>query len=441
MKKLFLILLFVLLAFSLFAKGEQEAKITQPGDPVVLLFAVDGGIGQGTGWYDMIQEFTTKHPNVTVKWLGLDIASGGVEALSAYIAAGIRPLFKDFMGRSGKFMVEEYALNLSPYIPDLEDYLPGTLDMMTRNGKIYGLPLPTQAMGFFVRTDILDQIGFEVEEGWTIDDWLKMAAKIKNNTDVYPTYIFAANQSADYYYMSWFAMFGAHMYKNGDYSKTTLNSPEGVEAMTFLKLIYDLGYVPQEASVLTAMDYIKAMGAGKFASGNAWANEPANRMKSMVDQGVISEPFPYKMVDFPKAPGVEVVQHCGQFHGIVCPRSDYVENGKRRPKDQVLDDLYGEFAIAVRDTETNASMASKTGGLYPVRSSEVSRAEGEDFEFVNSRFLKAGLWDVGMSTQQYSAVRAMMFPRLQALFSGAEDPAEAMARYEENVNAAIAEFE
>lgn len=437
MKRFFLILMLALLSLSLFAKGQEE-QVTKPGDPVVLLFAVDGGIGPQTLWHGAIEGFVKEHPNVTVKWLALDVSSGGVEAMTAYLAAGIRPLLKDSYTRLSKYIDPEYALDLTPYVPDKADYLPGVLEMSTRNGKLLALQLGVQIFAQFANLDILSAAGYEVQLGWSTDDFMDMAAKVKANGD-WPTFLFAKNQNADYFYMQYFADFGAVMYENADYSHSALNSQEGVRAMRFLNDLYQNGYVPSEAPIYDAGDYLRHLYTGQIATGVIFGSSIDAAINGQVTQGAIDKAWEYKFVDFPRGPGVESVAHTSQFHGLIAPRSDYLDQrGRRLPKDQIVDDLYGELVIVLRDVEESTYLLPDAA-IFPSHKMDIPEPRSFRFYYDLKALLDAGgIWDQGLSLPEYAAIRTLMYPRLQAMWSGETTPEEALAMYEENVNKILA---
>lgn len=444
MKKL--LIGFLLLASVMsFAIGQKETVSTEV-KPVTLLFAVDASNFGASMWGDMARRFEAENENVKVKWIGIDVSTGGNESMMAYTAAGVHPMFKDYTGRIGQFTNPDYALDLTPYILDKDKYVDGVFAPYTRDGKIYGIPFGGTPLGFWVNKTLLNEAGYTIPPNWTVADFVKMCDAVKTKTGKYPVYIFSKNQNADYLYMLFFTFFGAEMYAPGDNTKSALNSPAGLKGMEFLKLMYDKGWTPKEAAALDANDYLRETRQNAVAAGFAMLGWMSDGMNSMISQGSISERFEYEFVTIPKEPGVT---RGGMFlmqHGVVAPRSDYVDywTGERKPKNQRVDDMYGKLAIAVRDTEEGEYRQNSVSVRSNITFKPLEKADTtpdwvfaltvRDTNTVMAQFPSEGIWDMGLALPEYSTIRPLFYPRMQAMFAGKETPAEALAKYEADVN-------
>ena len=436
--------MFALVCGLAFGKGQADmgVPIYTEEKPAVLFVAKDGNITDEP-FKSMVTAFREKNPHAVIRHLGIDISDGGLSAMIAYVAAGIRPLYKDYAGRVGAFKVEEYALNLSPYV-DFSDYYPDVLETVTVDGKVLAIPLGGQYCVMSVNTTILEAAGFDPArcQNWSVDDFLEMARLVRDNTDKTPLAFFCNNQSADYLYSHVLTWFGADMY-NDDYTESNLLAGgAGLKAFEMFKLLYDEGFIPRESAVLSAGDYLAMFGRGEVAAWCGWVGWNENfRRQRVENEGVAWWDFDY--VPYPKAEGVEKAPLFMQNHFALAPRSDYItdlKNDIRRPKDAELDRLYAELAVALRDAEESTYAQNS----YSVRKSLALAGlpEGLDAEEVaRHREIVAanGSWDWGLSQMTYSTIRKELFPRLQALFAGEETPEEALETYVENVNRILTE--
>jgi len=300
-------MLMILLAVVVFAGGEKEV----PLDNIRIL--VNGG---GEGFWLIVEDmFSEKYPEVMVEYLTIDLSTGATISMDTMVAQGDAPdVYKDFLGRTGKYMLPDFALNLSEAM-DLSDFYPAMLASLSTDGVVYGLPGYGGYQGLMVNLDLLAEIGGELPgpDGWTISEFLDLAEKCKAEGK-YVTGMFAGNQSGDYLYMNWFAAFGAEMYTDG-YAESALDTPEGLATIRFWKHLYDKGYIPKESSVLTDDDYVLQVVRGEILAGAFYPPWAISYFDVVAEQGY--EPFNYAFLPFPHAANIERTPACGNFTGIV----------------------------------------------------------------------------------------------------------------------------
>lgn len=76
-------------------------------------------------------------------------------------------------------------------------------------------------------------------------------------------------------------------------------------------------------------------------------------------------------------------------------------------------------------------------GQVPNRGDVVAEFPDEHSAAIADIVARNGLFDLGITTQTFSEVRAQGFPELQAMFTGNKDPGEAVHSYADNVNAIL----
>jgi len=246
-------------------------------------------------------------PDVRIEMLMLDLSDGSTISMDALNASGQTPnVYTDYVGRVSKYMRPGFALPLNGYVRDLDKYVPGVLDAYTRDGDVLALPQPGGVQGMAINLEIMEAIGFEVTEDWTIDDFLHMAAMVKQQFDgeKWATGMFAGNQSGDYLINNWFAAFGAELYQNGDYSKTTIRETGVEKVYEFFQGLVENGYVPPGSAALVDDDYVLQWARGELAATAFFPGWVAPYQNIVKQQGY--EPFEFVFMPFPTATGEPV---------------------------------------------------------------------------------------------------------------------------------------
>lgn len=412
MKRLFLILLVLLCAVNIFAKGAQERKIT-------VLFTVDGPKDR-TLWKDAAEATKAKFPGLEVEFLKVDLSTGAPVSMDTLIAAGTPPdIYGDTMVRTSRYIVPEFAMAVNDYM-DVSDY--AYLEPLTRNGKVLALPTQGGAQGMILNLDLLEAAGYTVPDNWTIGDFMTMCGKVKAYADktgkeVYGTGLFAGNQSGDYLWMQWFASFGVDLYSD-NYVASTQNEG-GAAVWEFFKSLKNSGFVPNNSATLTDDDYALQWSKGMYAACAFFPNWVDMYFKSAMEQGLIKEPFRYKFVEFPNnAPA------CTSYEGVV------VNKNTKYPAEVI------EFVKNITSIE---SMNVRIKILSSVAYRKGATAKPDDSHAIEIDQIVAanGVYDLGVSNSWFAEVRAQGFPVLQSVLSGKITAAEAAELYTKKVNEII----
>lgn len=374
---------------------------------------------------DIIATFEKTHPGVTVRPILVDLSTGSTMTADALIASGQAPdVYSDFGGRSGRFVIPEYALDLTPYLSRAErdDYIPSLLALTTKGGKILALPLSMWAHGFAVNTDILASAGYTLPTSWTTTDFLAMAEKVKAKGK-YATILFAKNQSSDAWWMDWFAAFGAVQFANADYSKTRLNSPQGIAALNFLKLLVDKGYVPPGPPELDDDIALEQWARGNIVGLEMQSGHAPPSIKSAVDQKLLDKPFAYTFMELPHAPGLA---HTPTTAG---PTLIVVHKSNDQARNRAAVDLAKAFGGGDFLKE-----AAKRPGYFPALRSVPNTADDPMGKLIQSIVGTAGVWDMGIVLPQFSEIRAQGFPLMQEFYAGRLTAQQVLNAYEAKVN-------
>jgi len=354
------------------------------------------------------------------------------EQLKTMIAADEAPdVYIDWIGRVAPYLLPEYALDLAPYMDDLGDFIPGSLEPFMRGKKLLGLPQPGSAQGMLLNVTLLNEIGYEMPSdiNWSIEEFLYMCNQVKNKAPgKFGTALFAGNQSGDYLWMNWFYAFGGAMYALGDYSKTIINSPQSLEALQFLKGLYESGYVQPEAPVLNDDDYAVYWQQHTYAA-MPWFPPWSQAYEKVARETYENwEPFEKRFVAFPNATGKGTPTYVS-YAGIVAHKS----------KSAARNRLIARLAWYFTSPDLQKIMMEKTD-VYPNRLSvEADPTKDRNWMEVQEIVARNGVIDLGNTLPQFGEIRPIMYPLMQKLYKGEMSPQEVLDEYERAVNAVLSD--
>ena len=188
-------------------------------------------------WYQpYVESFNEKYPNVDVQVVQQGFTNRE-EQLTTAISGGNAPdvvyFNPDFVPR---FAEEELLVGLDDLRDDWDSFVPSALEAMTYEDTLYSAPILIQASPTFVNQKIM--------EGPTTWDEMRAVGEAAKEAGYYLTqYSGIATLNHNYYMYLWQAG-GAVL--NDDMSAAAFNSPEGLEALEFIKEMVDNGWVPTE---------------------------------------------------------------------------------------------------------------------------------------------------------------------------------------------------
>lgn len=415
MKRIALILLVFLAAFGL---GAQTI--------VILANAGDSPLGNTTLYTEALKAFAKDYPNVKVEFLAVDMSDGSTLTMDAQLKAGTPPnIYMDSMVRVSKYIVPEFALPLDGLARELGKYNPGVLDPFRRGGKLLALPQPGSAQGMCINLDMMKDIGYTVPKDWTIDDFLKMAALVKQKygDQKWATMLFAGNQSGDYLLNNWFAAFGAQFYPPGNYDKSIIADTGGAKVYKFYQDLVRAEYVPPHAATLNDDDFAAYWGAGKLAAVAFFQGWTGPYLKTAIDQGLIKEPFKYMFVPFPRAPGVKTVATYINAAVIV---------GHKTGTD--IDKITARMMECLNSAAIQDGLA-QYGSVASNRSDAVYKQTDPRLLEIAEIAKKGGIQDVGLADPRFTVRRAIQFPILQKVLNLAITPEAAIAEFQAKLSA------
>lgn len=251
-KVLILILLALLSTGFAFATGKGEAKAVTEKATVQLAIS-PREVGKIIP--PLIEDFQSKNPNIEVEWLKVPGVPGEQHTLyvTNLAAQAEQPdvIAVDVIW-PGEFIANGWAEPLNEYFSakELKPYLEGMLNSVTVGDKVYGIPLYTNAIHFFYRTDLLEKYNHKVPD--TLEELVAVAQDIlkKENDPNLTGYIsmWAQIEGLFMNYLQFFWGAGGQFFNNQ--GKVAVNTPAGKKALqTMVDFIYKHKIAPE--SILT----------------------------------------------------------------------------------------------------------------------------------------------------------------------------------------------
>lgn len=163
------------------------------------------------------------------------------------------------------------------------------------DGNLYAGPVNWDTIALFYNKDMFDAAGIEYPTAdWTWDDFAEAAAALTNaENDVYGAAVYSEYQAG---YANWVAGTDTTPVVDAERTTCTLTEPGTIEALTFLKNLYDQGYMPS-VSILggsSADDAFNYWLNGRVAmvTGGSWK----------LPQAIEEATFNWDIVQIPKHP-------------------------------------------------------------------------------------------------------------------------------------------
>jgi ABC-type glycerol-3-phosphate transport system substrate-binding protein len=285
------------------------------------IFGSEGSTKADDGelWSDFygraINEYEREHPGVNINFALRGVEAGGTTTyVDAAVAAGTPPdIYYDDAFRIQKYYQADLLESMAPALTDEDKaaYDSRLLGLVTgADGEPWGIPCGTGFVSYVINKTMFEEAGLEdmlpqdPDRSWTTEEFLEACRAINDPPDHYCTMFFAKTPSFDTSFNNFFGGFpGCELFDpvTGEYA---VNSPECVEAMTFLHGLLEEGLIVPGPSGFVDDDqdgYWKrkeiAMTGGGF-----WYNGVTKR--GLEDESIES-PMEYLLVNYPNKPGAE----------------------------------------------------------------------------------------------------------------------------------------
>lgn len=131
---------------------------------------------------EAIEKYKTVEPNVTITYKSIGAGSDIGTELKADMSAGTMPTIFNAIGPSEYETYKEYLEDLSDQ-PWVKHANKGTLDLLTVDGKIYGLPVSTEGLGLIVNKQIFEDAGIDISNLKTMEDFDTAFSELQKKID------------------------------------------------------------------------------------------------------------------------------------------------------------------------------------------------------------------------------------------------------------------
>jgi len=366
----------------------------------------------------IIKMFEKRYPEIKVVPEYIPVGNMQQKVMIAIAADDTPDTLIDYFGRISSWWGQGALESLNGTLSkkDVEDFPSSLLELMSIDGNLVGYPTTMGARTFGANVTLLEKAGVANllpkgdNYGWSLKDFETAAKKVSQLDGVYGTGFFCANPSGDYHMLGWFQSFGAYLYQNGDYTKTTLNYENGVKALEWMIDMVEKGYATPGPAGTTDDHHVEAFWSGKIAFGG-WVPTP-QQAEGNYKSGMINYLPKYRLLEFPHVEGVAPPP---VFIGmdVLC----LFKNSKVK-----------EEAIKWMQYRTNRlSVEIQLEYFSPsVPARKSVPVEVEHIATVKKIIEHAGVGDLGLASPNYVKVRNLQYPELQAAFTGAKTAKQAL---------------
>jgi ABC-type glycerol-3-phosphate transport system substrate-binding protein len=406
--------------------------------PIKLTFMATGPLkfmpGQDASGYEsldkkLVADWMKANPGVTVDVIYRDVTQGML-SFQTLLAAGTPPdVWLEAAGNANPYLHDAYAIDFKQYLTkaQLAVYKPESISPYIRNGNYYALPEAQVAGGFAVNLDMLAAIGEKLPtlDKWTTDEFYRIAKKLKVNG--IPSLVFFTKNGFSGWDQLWLSAFGGQMYKPGDYSKVTINSPQSVSALKWMKKLVDEGLVAAPPNEMTDDDSIELFTTGKLFSGIMQNGHSDYWVPEQVKAGKLAKEFAMTFVELPHAPGMKHAITFGYQTIVVAHRA--VSDAKTK--------AIVKLAYEVAAGKDYVYAGCVTAGGFTTRTDVEPKGGVTDkpsYAGIAALAKVAGLQDLNPFGPKSKEVNSLWKEPIQAFFRGEVTAEKALADFEAAAN-------
>ena len=242
MKKLIVLLTAICLLFSAAGCGQKKKA-----DDGIIRISIGNWPSEnekaGRELYDQrVQKMKKKYPNVEIT---PDVGAVDVKTFLTKAASGQLPnLYVTYFTEASKIINEGYARDITSFI---EKYgyknaiKEPIMDLVTSEGKIYGLPTNSYAMGLMINMELFSKAGLINEDGTpkiprTYDEVAEYSQIINEKTGKAGFILPTTNNCGGWHFMNIAWSYGVKFMEDRDGKwYATFDSPEAVAALQYVK--------------------------------------------------------------------------------------------------------------------------------------------------------------------------------------------------------------
>lgn len=261
---------------------------------------------------------------------------------------------------------------------------------------------------------------------WTLAEYEEILNTLKADlpkdkySNAYPMGLYALNNQGDTWNLAYLRMFGNEFF-NAE-GQLAVNDEKGVKAATWMKKIYDDGLTNPGAESVSSNDinamYQNQQLAISFTNPILFTNTKADMESGKVPK------FDARLANIPSESGDPL--------SFTYVSGAAVFNTEDEKRIQVSKDF-------VKFVSSDKELVKSSKNSVPVRKTVVDEFKGENPYFEAYANNEQYMFNFTGNVPGYNQLRQVLYPELQAMFTDAKTPAEAIESYETSGNKVIEE--
>jgi ABC-type glycerol-3-phosphate transport system substrate-binding protein len=388
--------------------GEASTEIVMWRFPLM-----DDQEAETAAWDEVIASFNEEHPNVKITIETQPWDDRRQKLLSA-IGTGRGPdVFYMNPDMISQFALSNAIVPISDYVTDeeTEKFNPGTL--IPWEGQLYALPILQNSVVYIYNTDLVAELGLDPENLPTTIAEFEEWAQVAKENDVFVSTWSGNTATSGLTALIW--QFGGDIYDED--GNVIIDSPETVAAMTFLKRMYDEGWIPPDSITSGSEEQTDAFRNGQVLSILMDGNSFYGSRETYVN-------------NFNWAFGPVLSEQRQVTSGTV---GSYAVSSKAADPAMAV-----EWIKHVTDTE-NSVKINKTVGYLPPLKEAASFYEGD--EAFQTLLERASYVQVDPIFPSASQAYIILAEEAQAIMTGDKTPEQAVADMQSRIDEAKSQLE
>lgn len=247
------------------ASPSTAASPSAASEPVTIKIVHQFGDAESDKFDTIVAAFEAANPTITIEQERNNEQNYYDKLVTTILGGSAPDIARVEPPKAAQYVAAGYAADLSELVPaDVKgDFFEGTLEPLTKDGALYGIPQDVAVLSLFYRSDLFQAAGIDSPPAtW---DELVTTAKAITKDDVYGIGLFGGWGAFEFY--PWFWQAGGEMLKDeGGKLVPAFNSPEGVAALQFWVDLVKTHKVMPEGTATQGEDEVKGpFIAGKIA--------------------------------------------------------------------------------------------------------------------------------------------------------------------------------
>lgn len=381
------------------------------------------------------ERFEEEHENVDIT---VEVVAGDQrdELLNVNLNGGTPPdIFFESVFAMGDYAHRGALVPINDIVAEdaKSDIEQGYWDSVTFGDDIYFYPFSHNPGTLTYNADMFKAAGLEQYIGeeneiktWTLEEYEGILAALKANlpstqfTNASPMGLFALNNQGDTWNLAYLRMFGNEFFdKDGN---IIVDDANGAKAAAWLEKIYKAGYTNPGAESVSSND-VNALFQNQQVAISFTNPILFNNAQADMNDGKATK-FDMRLANIPSASGDPLT-------------FTYVTGAAIfNTQDEERIQLSKEFVKFI-STDEELIKASKNG--IPVRKSVVEQFKSDNPLFEAYSDNSQYIFNFTGNVPGYSQLRQVLYPELQALYTGQKTPAETVRDYQQKGNQVISD--